>query len=178
MRRATWLRVIALVSVSASSAPPLLLTGVTIDETIPAPEVVESRWATAPDGSPGSVLTVYVRPVHEAESYRIYREVLVFSGYDTTGALVELEEPVTAWIPWGSLEVSAETDDVEIPIATLDGDDVSRYGLSACRQGEGSLDCSPMALVEILPPILTAAAPSTWGRTKGYMATDAAQRAE
>ena len=167
MAHSTWLRASALVLLLAGAALAFLVadSSIAVDETIPAPQVLDAQLERPAADEPAVFLRVRWRPVRDVETYRVWREVMVFSGYDSTGTLVELDEPVLAWIPWGAVDAVPGVDPVEALFAPLDGDEGARYGISACLQGDEDLTCSPMSLVAI-SPTPTGVAPTTWGRAK------------
>ena len=66
--------------------------------------------------------------------YRIYRQISVTYGADSTGALAALSEPTNAMVPWGSVDAVPGADIMRVVVATLDGDSTS-YGVSAERGG-------------------------------------------
>ena len=86
-------------------------------------------------GDQGGFITLSFDPSADHATltgYRIYREVAVFSGYDTGGNLVALSEPVMEMIPWGIVDAVPGADPVYVVVATLDGDSTT-YGVAAER---------------------------------------------
>ena len=91
------------------------------DLALALPMPPDSVWvepATWPDGSPGHI--VYWTAVEGAEGYRIFRAILVTSGLDEDGNIVELDPPRSALVPWGFVEPAEPV--VEWMAVTLDGD--------------------------------------------------------
>ena len=64
--------------------------------------------------------------------YRIYRDISVDYGPDSTGALAALAEPVKVSTPWGFTDAVAGQDIIRVVVATLDGDSTA-YGVAAER---------------------------------------------
>ena len=56
--------------------------------------------ADATDGQDGWVCLCWTT-VEEADSYEIWRELMVAVGWDDAGNLVELDTPKPVWVPWG-----------------------------------------------------------------------------
>jgi hypothetical protein len=71
--------------------------------------IAQDYMGAAGEGDQGGFVTLTFDPSDDhatLSGYRIYREVAVFSGYNTADppALVELSEPVSSLIPWGRID--------------------------------------------------------------------------
>jgi len=89
------------------------------------------------DGDQGGfvILTFDASDDHSTlDGYRIYREISVNAGLDSTGALVALDAPSTADVPWGIADAVPGESVVRVVVATLDADSAS-YKVGAERGG-------------------------------------------
>lgn len=71
------------------------------------------------------------------DGYRIYRDIAVSNGKDSTGAIVALAAPTTATVPWGVVDAVPGADVMHVVVATLDGDSTA-YSVGAERGGLSS----------------------------------------
>jgi hypothetical protein len=115
------------------------------------------------DGERALVLLRY-HAVASATSYRIYREIMVEYDAATSGELVALDEPKTAWVPWGLVEAVPGVDTISIMIATLD-DANSRFGIATEVTEAGQTQRSAIAVFPSVD-VPTAAALTSWGMLK------------
>ncbi len=125
---------------------PLLLFS---DPTLAQPMPPDSVWvepATWPDGRPGHI--VYWTAVEGAEGYRIFRAILVTSGLDQDGNIVELEHPKSALVPWGFVEPAEPV--VEWMATTLGGE--AAVFAIATVQGDEESEFVYVRVPEIPPP--------------------------
>ncbi len=95
--------------------------------------------------------------VPDAGGYEVYREVVVTTGINQNGEVVLLDEPLFAFVFWGTAEQSG-LDPVRVRVAKLDNDP-SRWAVSAVKDGE----VSEWTETADMP---TAIRKPTWGEVK------------
>lgn len=90
-------------------------------------------------GDQGGFILLSFAPSADHETvtaYRIWREIVVDHELDDTGALVELAEPTSEYIPWAKVDAVPGIDGaVHVVVATLDGI-ATNWGVSAERGRE------------------------------------------
>ena len=124
--------------------PVLLLWGAGARAQPAAPDSVWSDqecWSMVAEepteGQDGSICLCWTT-VEEADAYRIWRQIMVTSGLDEDGNLVELDTPRLAWVPWGKVDRPEDQGPVLCAvIASLDGDP-TWWGVSSVQDEESS----------------------------------------
>ena len=111
----------------------------------------------------GDVVTLRWPAVEGADYYQVWRDIMVTSGLDAEGNVVELEEPKHAAVPWGKVEPTEGI--VKAQIAQLDGDE-TRWGVSAVQVVDGEELHSEIRYVPWPEEIGTGARPTSWGDIK------------
>ncbi len=94
--------------------------------------------AEEPTDAQGDFVCLCWTTVEEADSYRVWREVMVTQGQDEAGNIVELDTPKVAWVSWGKVARPEDQGPVLCArIASLDGEP-TRWGVSSVRDEEDS----------------------------------------
>ena len=124
----------------ATKSIHVLASGDSGDELVaPGDPVAMDYMGADGQGDQGGFILLSFAPSADHETltaYRIWREIVVDYDLDDTGALVELAEPTSKFIPWAKVDAVPGIDGaVDVVVATLDGI-ATNWGVSAERGRE------------------------------------------
>ena len=117
------------------------------------------------EGDEGGFILLTWDAVEGANGYRVYREVLVTTGLDGQGNLVELDSPEYFLVSWGVVD-QPEGSVVRVVVATLDGDS-SRWAVTTVQDtDDGPVESEPTYFHVQLEGMATGVQARSWGAVK------------
>ena len=153
MRRLPVVAVVLWAGMAWASGGPIL------DGSVPAPSEV---LVLDSDAAAGWVMLQW-SPVLDATSYRIWRRIRVSAGIDSSGTLVQLDQPKDEYVPWAKVDPVPDTGgEMRARISTLDNV-VTQWAVSTVSLRDG---VEQMSVMQPAVYAATAVGQVTWGALK------------
>ena len=130
---------------------------------VPAP----SQATVQPYGShQDQFMLVSWESVEDATRYTIYWEILVDFEVDSSGEVVELDEPRASFVPVGRLDAVLDNE-VQRLVVEMGDSEPTGWGVSADVSAHGRWVSSPMTTASLVdPPEATAVKAVSWAEVK------------